>query len=145
MTVAGARPGREPKQSDISLMTDIRPRIPPPFRPPQLNIGETMHRRIACLLSMAVLGAVAPAHASLALAQKNACTACHATDKKMVGPSYQDVAKKYAGQKDAVDKLKASIKAGGSGKWGPVPMPAQPNLSDADAATLAAWIMAGAK
>jgi cytochrome c len=104
-----------------------------------------MHRRIACLLSMAVLGAVAPAHASLALAQKNACTACHATDKKMVGPSYQDVAKKYAGQKDAVDKLKASIKAGGSGKWGPVPMPAQPNLSDADAATLAAWIMAGAK
>ena len=104
-----------------------------------------MHRRIACLLSMAVLGAVAPAHASLALAQKNACTACHATDKKMVGPSYQDVAKKYAGQKDAVDKLKASIKAGGSGKWGPVPMPAHPNLSDADAATLAAWIMAGAK
>jgi cytochrome c len=104
-----------------------------------------MHRPLACLMSMFVLGAVAPAHATMALAQKNACTACHAVEKKLVGPSYQDVAKKYAGQKDAADKLKVSIKAGGSGKWGPVPMPAQPNLSDADAATLASWIMGGAK
>ncbi|MBA4176544.1 MAG: cytochrome C [Leptothrix sp. (in: Bacteria)] len=92
---------------------------------------------------VAVIGL--PAHANLALAQKNACTACHAADKKILGPAYQDVAKKYAGQKDAVDAVAASIKAGGAGKWGPVPMPAQAALSDADAKTLAAWILGGAK
>jgi cytochrome c len=85
------------------------------------------------------------AHANLDLAKKNACTACHAVDKKLVGPAYQEVAKKYAGQKDAEVSLATSIKAGGSGKWGPVPMPAQAALSDADAKTLAAWILAGAK
>jgi cytochrome c len=79
------------------------------------------------------------------LAQSKACMACHAVDKKMVGPAYQDVAKKYAADKDAVTKLAASIKAGGSGKWGPVPMPAQASLSDAEAKTLAAWVMGMAK
>ncbi|MCH7342275.1 c-type cytochrome [Pelomonas sp. CA6] len=86
-----------------------------------------------------------PAHANLALAQKNACMACHAVDKKLVGPAYQEVAKKYAGQADAKAKLAASIKQGGAGKWGPVPMPAQPNLSDDDLQALAGWILAGAK
>jgi cytochrome c len=81
------------------------------------------------------------AFANLELAQKNACTACHTVDKKLVGPAYQDVAKKYAGQKDASVALTASIQKGGAGKWGPVPMPAQPNLSEADAETLAAWIL----
>jgi len=84
-----------------------------------------------------------PAFANLALAQKNACMACHAVDKKLVGPAYQDVAKKYAGK--SADELAKSIKAGGSGKWGPVPMPAQAALSDADAKTLAVWILSGAK
>ncbi len=87
----------------------------------------------------------APAFANMDLAKKNACMACHAVDKKLVGPSYQDVAKKYAGQKDAAANLAKSIKAGGAGKWGPVPMPAQAALSDADALTLATWILAGAK
>ena len=86
-----------------------------------------------------------PAWANLDLAKKNACMACHAADKKIVGPSYSDVAKKYAGQADAASNLAKSIKAGGSGKWGPVPMPAQAALSDADASTLAAWILSGAK
>ena len=62
-----------------------------------------------------------------------------------MGPSYQDVAKKYSGQKDAESLLAASIKKGGVGKWGPVPMPAQAALSDADAKTLAAWVLAGGK
>ncbi len=97
------------------------------------------------LFTAAVAVAALPVHANLALAQKSACTACHAVDKKIVGPAYQDVAKKYAGQKDAADALAASIKAGGAGKWGPVPMPAQPALSDADTKTLAAWILGGAK
>ena len=84
-----------------------------------------------------------PAFANLDLAKKNACTACHAVDKKLVGPAYQEVAKKYAGK--SADELVKSIKAGGSGKWGPVPMPAQTALSDADAKTLATWILSGAK
>jgi cytochrome c len=87
----------------------------------------------------------APAFASKELAQKNACLACHAVDKKLVGPAYQDIAKKYAGQNDAEATLIKSIRAGGSGKWGPIPMPAQAALSDADAKTLAAWILGGAK
>jgi cytochrome c len=86
-----------------------------------------------------------PAWANLDLAKKNACMACHAADKKLVGPAYQDVAKKYASQKDAAANLAKSIKAGGSGKWGPVPMPPQAALSDADATTLATWILSGAK
>lgn len=87
----------------------------------------------------------APAFASKELAQKSACMACHAVDRKVVGPAFQDVAKKYAGQKDAEATLAANIKKGGSGKWGPIPMPAQAALSDADAKTLAAWVLAGAK
>jgi cytochrome c len=87
----------------------------------------------------------APVFANKELAQKNACLACHATDKKIVGPAYQDIAKKYAGQKDAEAMLIKSIKGGGSGKWGAIPMPAQAALSEADAKTLAAWVLAGAK
>lgn len=96
------------------------------------------------VLAAAALVAV-PAFASKDLAQKNACLACHAPDKKLVGPAFQDVSKKYGGQKDAAATLAQSIKAGGAGKWGPVPMPAQAALSDADARTLAAWVLAGAK
>lgn len=87
----------------------------------------------------------AQAHASKELAQKNACLACHAVDHKVVGPAYRDVARKYAGQKDAVATLVHNIRAGGAGKWGPVPMPPQAGLSDADAKTLATWILDGAK
>lgn len=94
-------------------------------------------------LVAATVGLSAPAMANLALAQKNGCTACHAVDKKIVGPAYQEVAKKYAGK--GADELVKSIKAGGAGKWGPVPMPAQAALSDADAKTLATWILGGAK
>ncbi|MEY4491131.1 MAG: hypothetical protein RLY41_937 [Pseudomonadota bacterium] len=89
--------------------------------------------------------AATSAWANADLAKKNNCLACHATDKKIVGPAYQDVAKKYAGQADAEAALAKSIKAGGSGKWGPIPMPPQAQLSDADAKTLAAWILGGAK
>lgn len=96
-----------------------------------------------------ILGAAAvvgpPAWANKELAQKNVCLACHAVEKKMVGPAFQDIAKKYGAQKDAEAMLAKSIKAGGSGKWGPVPMPPQPGLTEAEATTLAAWILAGAK
>lgn len=100
---------------------------------------------VKILLLAAGLALASPVFASQELAQKNACLACHAVDKKLVGPSYHDVAKKYAGQRDAEAALARSIKAGGSGKWGPVPMPAQAALSDADATRLAAWILQGSK
>lgn len=96
------------------------------------------------ILGLASIVAI-PAWANLDLAKKNACMTCHTVEKKLVGPAYQDVAKKYAGQNDATANLAKSIKAGGSGKWGPVPMPAQAALSDADASTLATWILSGAK
>ena len=91
------------------------------------------------------IASISPAFASLDLATKNACMACHAVDKKVLGPAYLDVAKKYAKEKDAAAKLAASIKAGGAGKWGAIPMPAQAALSEADTKTLATWILAGAK
>lgn len=94
-------------------------------------------------LSLLVLSA--PAFANMDMANKNACMGCHAVAAKVLGPAFQEVAKKYAGQKDAEATLAKSIKAGGAGKWGQIPMPAQAQLSDADAAKLAAWILGGAK
>ena len=79
------------------------------------------------------------------LAGTKNCLGCHAVGTQVLGPAFKDVAKKYAGQKDAAATLAKSIKAGGAGKWGPVPMPSQPALSEADALTLANWVLAGAK
>jgi len=96
-------------------------------------------------LVLAALGlafTAAPALASLELAQKNACTACHAVDKKLVGPSYQDVAAKYKGNAKAEAMLIEKVKKGGVGTWGQVPMPPNANLKDPDAATLVKWILA---
>ena len=83
----------------------------------------------------------APAFAQLDLAQKKNCMACHAVDKKVVGPAYKDVAAKYAGQKGAADKLAEKIQKGGSGVWGPVPMPANTQVSAAEAKQLANWVL----
>ena len=94
------------------------------------------------LITLALtLSVAAPAMADLALATSKNCMACHAVDKKLVGPAYKDVAAKYAGQKDAVDKLAAKIVKGGSGVWGPVPMPANAQVNDAEAKKLAAWVL----
>ncbi|MEY3509602.1 MAG: hypothetical protein RJA56_676 [Pseudomonadota bacterium] len=84
------------------------------------------------------------AAAAKALASKSACMGCHAVDRKMVGPAYKDVAAKHKGQADAVDKVAARIKSGGSGMYGPIPMPAQPNLKPDELKLLAQWILAGA-
>lgn len=82
----------------------------------------------------------APAFANQELAQKKNCLACHAVDKKVVGPAYQDVAAKYAGQKDAVEKLTQKVIKGGSGAWGQVPMP--PNaVTEAEAKQLVTWVL----
>lgn len=91
---------------------------------------------------VAAVSVTAPAFADTALATSKNCLACHAVDKKLVGPSYKDVAKKYVGQKDAADKLAAKIMKGGSGVWGAVPMPANPQVNEAEAKKLAAWVLA---
>jgi cytochrome c len=99
-----------------------------------------MMKRSLTILAL-TLSAAVPAMADQALATAKNCMACHAVDKKLVGPSYKDVAAKYAGQKDAVDKLAAKIIKGGAGVWGPVPMPANAQVNDAEAKKLAAWAL----
>ena len=84
-----------------------------------------------------------PALANKDLATKSGCMACHAVDKKLVGPAYQDVAKKYTAADEA--KLVAKVKAGGSGVWGQIPMPPNAAVKDDDIKTLVKWILAGAK
>ena len=79
--------------------------------------------------------------ASPQLAQQKTCMACHAVDRKLVGPSYKDVAAKYASQPGAADKLAEKIVKGGAGVWGAVPMPANPRVSAAEAKQLAVWIL----
>lgn len=81
------------------------------------------------------------ASADQALAQKSACMSCHQLDKKVVGPSYKDVAKKYKGDAKAAEHLVSVIKKGGKGVWGPVPMPPHPQVSDDNAAKLANWVL----
>ena len=95
------------------------------------------------LALVAAVCATAPAFADQALATSKNCLACHAVDKKLVGPSYKDVAKKYAGQKDAEEKLATKIMKGGSGVWGGIAMPAQA-LPESEARLIGAWLAAGA-
>lgn len=102
-----------------------------------------MKRILLAIASVATGFAVStPALADLQLATAKNCMACHAIDKKLVGPSYKDVAAKYAGQKDAADKLAAKVIKGGSGVWGPVPMPANAQVTPDEAKKLVAWILA---
>ncbi|MDP9044975.1 MAG: c-type cytochrome [Pseudomonadota bacterium] len=81
------------------------------------------------------------AHAQADLAQKKNCMACHQVDKKVLGPAFRDVAAKYAGQPDAASTLAAKVMKGGAGVWGNIPMPANPQVSEADARLLVGWIL----
>jgi cytochrome c len=97
------------------------------------------------LLTMIATAAVlfaGQASATQALAQKSGCLACHSIDKKGLGPSFKDGAAKYKGDKSAEGKLVAKIKAGGSGVWGPMPMPANsPQVKDEDIKSITQWIL----
>ena len=95
------------------------------------------------VLSVALLGLglAAPAFADLALATSKNCMSCHAVERKVLGPSFKDVAAKYKDDKGAVDTLANKIRKGGAGVWGPVPMPANNQVSEADAKKLAAWVL----
>jgi cytochrome c len=87
------------------------------------------------------LAAALPAYAQEELAKKHNCFACHAVDKKLVGPSYKDVADKYRGDKQAEAKLFEKVKKGGQGVWGQVPMPPNSQVPDNDIKALVKWIL----
>lgn len=93
--------------------------------------------------TLALLGAT-PVMASEDLAKQKACLACHQVDKKLVGPSYIDIAAKYKSDKDGETKLAAKIRAGGVGVWGQIPMPANPAVNEAESKILAKWVLAAA-
>lgn len=94
------------------------------------------------LIATACLSMVsASAFAQADLAKQKNCLACHAVDKKLVGPAYKDVAAKYASDKDAVAKLSKKVREGGVGVWGQVPMPANPQVSEAEAQSLVKWVL----
>ena len=97
-------------------------------------------KRILIATALAI-GASAPAWADQALAQSKNCMACHSVDKKVVGPAFKDIAKKFGGQAGAADMLAQKIVKGSSGVWGPVPMPANTQVSEAEAKTLSNWVL----
>jgi cytochrome c len=92
------------------------------------------------VLALALIAAF-PVGASDELAKKHACFACHTVDKKMVGPSYKDVAAKYRADKEAPAKLAAKVKKGSQGVWGNVPMPPNAAVPEADVNALVKWIL----
>jgi cytochrome c len=96
---------------------------------------------ITVALSATAILSAAPAFADQALATKKNCMACHAVDKKLVGPAYKEVAAKYKGDAGAAAKLAAKVIKGGTGAWGAIPMPANPQVSEAEAKTLVAWVL----
>ncbi len=99
----------------------------------------------AVLMGIIAAGAIVMTGAAQAnedLAKKSGCLACHATDKKLVGPSYKDIAAKYKGQADAEAKLIKKVKEGGKGAWGEVPMPPNAQVKDDDIKTLVKWVLA---
>lgn len=102
-----------------------------------------MKNIVYALAALAAYAAAAPAQASEELAKKHACIACHvAKGPKTVGPTYLDVARKYAGQAGAEDKLAERVRKGGAGVWGQVPMPPNPNVPEAELRALVKWILA---
>lgn len=92
-----------------------------------------------CVLLSALVSTGAMANPDLAKAKN--CMACHAVANKLVGPAFKDVAAKYSGQKDAEDKLTAKVMKGGTGVWGAVPMPANPQVTEPEARTLVKWVL----
>jgi cytochrome c len=100
-----------------------------------------MHRGALLIVAAAGVLAAPAAQADEALLKKHNCVACHAFDKKVVGPPYKDVSKKYKGQKDAVAMLAGKVKKGGQGVWGQIPMPPNPAVPDADNRKMVEYIL----
>jgi len=97
-------------------------------------------KAMTAALAVAAVAVALPARADEALAKKHNCLACHTVDKKLVGPAYKEIAKKYKGQNVAA-KLEQKVKKGGQGVWGPVPMPPNAAVPDADIKKLVDWVL----
>ena len=97
--------------------------------------------RVALAVAVLSVTGVAAAQAPADLLQKNGCTACHAIDKKVIGPAYNDVSVKYKGDAGAAAKLMTKVKQGGAGVYGPIPLPPQTQVSDADLKTMITYIL----
>ena len=103
-----------------------------------------MNRKFAVAAFVGACGMLTigtPAFASADLAKTKNCLACHAIDKKLVGPSYKDIAAKYKGDKNAQAMLVKKVRDGGVGVWGQIPMPANPQVNEQEAQTLVKWIL----
>ena len=100
-----------------------------------------MSRAITALAAVAALLASGAASAQMELAKQKNCLACHAVDKKLVGPAYKDVAAKYANDKDAAPRLAKKVREGGVGVWGQIPMPANPQVNEAESLQLVKWVL----
>ncbi len=96
------------------------------------------------IVAMATFGVLAAGNAAAneKLAQSNGCMTCHAVDKKVIGPSYKEIAAKYRSDKAAEANLVKKVKAGGSGVWGPTPMPPNAHIKEDDIKTLVQWVLA---
>lgn len=100
-----------------------------------------MKKKLLMFAAMGLITVSGGAIASEQLAKAKNCLACHQTDKKLVGPSYKDIAAKYAKDGAAAGKMAKKIREGGVGAWGQIPMPANPQVSEAEAQTLAKWVL----
>ncbi len=95
------------------------------------------------LAMIAIIGATfsTGALAQQELAKQKNCLACHSVEKKLVGPAYKDVAKKYENDKDALNRLAKKVREGGVGVWGQIPMPANPQVNEAESLSLVKWVL----
>lgn len=107
-----------------------------------------LRRLVAGVMLVGVVGASSSAFAAAAdgaaIARSNACMGCHAVDRKLVGPSFKDIAAKYKGDAGAQAKLEKKVRDGGAGVWGAIPMPSHPAMSAGDIRDVVAWVLAGA-
>jgi cytochrome c len=105
-------------------------------------ITRPLKKRLIAAFTFAALSTIGHAHASEEIAKQNGCFGCHAIDEKVMGPSFKEVAKKYAGQGDAALKVAETIRKGSTGTWGKIPMPAQEHINAEVAKSLASWVLA---
>ncbi len=139
---------------DCQASSEIASRLPDSSRGAHGNLAE-QQRLFGPVRGVALSGATVAANkpkavttdlkaneAGMKLAQDKSCTACHAPKQKLVGPSFAEIASRYQGDKEAQAKLMAKVKSGGAGNWGQVPMPPQPDLSEAELKSLTGWILA---
>jgi cytochrome c len=106
--------------------------------------GASVLGGIAMVLALTAAPPAVAASAGLTIARSNACMGCHAVDRKLVGPSFQQIAARYKGDPNAQAKLQGKVRDGGSGVWGAIPMPSHPGMSNADIKTVVEWVLAGA-